>query len=121
MDNLRQQVMINQFVLVAGCHAEQAKQLLATSNWHFETALSVFFQESAIPNCRNCNGNHPSCHYPMCTPANTPATPPNFPDALAALSRLSTKDSMGTSPAIYATSPQQTSPNGGQMSVEAQR
>ncbi|KAK2151840.1 hypothetical protein LSH36_349g03037 [Paralvinella palmiformis] len=104
MDNLREQVMINQFVLVAGCHAEQAKQLLISANWQFETALSMFFQESAIPSCRTCNGNHPSCHYPLCTPANTPATPPNFPDALTALSKLSTNDKMATSPAIYTAS-----------------
>ena len=36
MDNLREQVMLNQFVLVAGCHIEQAKQLLQAANWHFE-------------------------------------------------------------------------------------
>lgn len=42
----------------------------------------------------------------MCTPANTPATPPNFPDALTAFSKMSTSDKLGTSPAIrYATSP----------------
>lgn len=39
MDSLRQQVMINQFVLVAGCRAEDAKQLLVTSNWHFEVRV----------------------------------------------------------------------------------
>ena len=109
MDNLREQVLINQFVFVAGCHAEQAKQLLLAAKWNFEvgkcwnhaavawclcfqmattsfelcfgspfllfsfakskfsscfqTALSMFFQESTLPACRNCNGNHPSCHY----------------------------------------------------------
>ncbi len=36
MDNLREQVMINQFVMVAGCHVEQAKQLLQAANWQFE-------------------------------------------------------------------------------------
>ena len=36
MDNLKQQVMINQFVLAAGCHAEQAKQLLQAAKWQFE-------------------------------------------------------------------------------------
>lgn len=36
MDNLRQQVMVNQFVLATGCHAEQAKQLLQAANWQFE-------------------------------------------------------------------------------------
>ena len=36
MDNLREQVMINQFVMVAGCHVEQAKQLLTSAGWNFE-------------------------------------------------------------------------------------
>jgi len=39
MDPVRQQVMISQFVFVAGCRAEHARQLLAENNWHFE----VFF------------------------------------------------------------------------------
>lgn len=119
MENLREQVMVNQFVLIAGCHSEQAKQLLQAAKWHFETALSMFFQESTIPSCRNCNGNHPNQHYPMCTPANTPATPPNFPDALTAFAKLSTTDKLGTSPARYATSPPQGSSS--QMEVEPQR
>ena len=34
----------------------------------FQLALSMFFQEAAIPNCRNCNGNLPNTHYPVsCT------------------------------------------------------
>uniref|UniRef100_A0A8C4RAQ9 Uncharacterized protein n=1 Tax=Eptatretus burgeri TaxID=7764 RepID=A0A8C4RAQ9_EPTBU len=37
----------------------------------------------------------------LCTPANTPATPPNFPDALAMFSRLCTSDAGGS----YAVSP----------------
>jgi len=38
----------------------------------------------------------------MCTPANTPVTPPNFPDALAALAKLSTADGkLAASPAIF--------------------
>ena len=28
--------MINQFVVIAGCHAEQARQLLTAAKWHFE-------------------------------------------------------------------------------------
>lgn len=82
MDELRHQVMINQFVLAAGCAADQAKQLLQAAHWQFETALSTFFQETNIP-----NGHH---HHQMqmCTPSNTPATPPNFPDALAMFSKL---------------------------------
>ncbi|KAH9633765.1 hypothetical protein HF086_002216 [Spodoptera exigua] len=63
---LREQVMINQFVLAAGCAQEQAKQLLQAAHWQFEQLM---------------------------TPCNTPATPPNFPDALAAFSRLSTTGS----------------------------
>jgi len=81
--------MINQFVLAAGCRPEQAKQLLISSQWQFEAALSMFFQESTVPSlCRNSN-------YPLCTPANTPATPPNFPDALAALAKLTTSGDGG--------------------------
>ncbi|XP_076752845.1 UBA-like domain-containing protein 2 isoform X2 [Xylocopa sonorina] len=63
MDTLREQVMINQFVLAAGCAREQAKQLLQAAHWQFEI-----------------------------TPCNTPATPPNFPDALLAFSKMSAGD-----------------------------
>uniref|UniRef100_A0A8C8IQU9 UBA-like domain-containing protein n=1 Tax=Oncorhynchus tshawytscha TaxID=74940 RepID=A0A8C8IQU9_ONCTS len=66
MDELRHQVMINQFVLTAGCAADQAKPLLQAAHWQFETALSSFFQEANIPS------HH---HQMMCTPRNTPATP----------------------------------------------
>lgn len=89
-DELRHQVMINQFVLAAGCAADQAQQLLQAAHWQFETALSTFFQESNIPN---------SHHHPqmMCTPSNTPATPPNFPDALAMFSKLRTSEGLQSS------------------------
>ena len=30
--------------------------------------------------------------FQMCTPANTPVTPPSFPDALSALAKLSASD-----------------------------
>ncbi|KAJ8318622.1 hypothetical protein KUTeg_003713 [Tegillarca granosa] len=120
MDHLKEQVMINQFVLATGCHPEQAKQLLISEKWQFQTALSMFFQESAIPSkCRTCNGNHASGNYPLCTPANTPATPPNFPDALMALSKLSTTEKFSSSP--YATSPQQVAQSPKGMEIEAQR
>ncbi|XP_013395501.1 UBA-like domain-containing protein 2-A [Lingula anatina] len=127
MDNLREQVMINQFVLAAGCHAEQAKQLLQAANWQFQTALSMFFQEAAIPSCRT----HTNGHYPLCTPANTPATPPNFPEALAALSKWScgAEKMTATSPVnsnfanYYASSPAQQSPQSQppKVELEAQR
>ncbi|XDB61582.1 hypothetical protein AB1E18_014938 [Capra hircus] len=90
MDELRHQVMINQFVLAAGCAADQAKQLLQAAHWQFETALSTFFQETNIP-----NGHHH--HQMMCTPSNTPATPPNFPDALAMFSKLRTSEGLQSS------------------------
>lgn len=106
MDELKHQVMINQFVLTAGCAADQAKQLLQAAHWQFETALSAFFQETNIP-----YGHH---HQMMCTPANTPATPPNFPDALTMFSRLKASESFNSSSgagspmaACMATSPPQ--------------
>merc|ERR1712168_1130311 len=94
MDNngLREQVMINQFVLAAGCSRDQASAILTQASWQFQTALSIYFQEAAIPN-KNASG------FSLITPANTPATPPNFPDALNMFSNLSTSDSrMATSP-----------------------
>nr|XP_046186235.1 UBA-like domain-containing protein 1 [Oncorhynchus gorbuscha] len=101
MDDLKHQVMINQFVLTAGCAADQAKQLLQAAHWQFETALSVFFQETNIPYSHH--------HQMMHTPANTPATPPNFPDALAMFSRLKASESFNASSPIasMATSPPQ--------------
>lgn len=96
MDALREQVMINQFVLAAGCAREQAKQLLQAAHWQFETALSIFFQEAAIPSC----AQGPGTHFGQITPCNTPATPPNFPDALLAFSKMSAgeKTPSGMSP-----------------------
>lgn len=98
MDGLREQLMVNKFVMVTGCHAEQARQLLISAKWHFEAALSMFFQDSTVAHahiqCCNCSGNSAGgCHFPMCTPANTPVTPPNLPDTLLAFSRLSTASS----------------------------
>ncbi|KAL5018304.1 hypothetical protein ScPMuIL_004026 [Solemya velum] len=119
MENLKEQVMINQFIIATGCHSEQAKQLLQASKWQFQMALSMFFQEGAIPTCRTCNRNHASANYPLCTPANTPATPPNFPDALSALAKLTTSEKFSSSP--YASSPQQVANSPKGMEVEAQR
>ncbi|RDD43865.1 UBA-like domain-containing protein 2 [Trichoplax sp. H2] len=81
MDGLKQQIMINQFIMATGCSAEQAMQILQASHWEYEIALSVFFQEAGIP-----------CNNSVCAPTNTPATPPNFPDALAAFSKLQASD-----------------------------
>lgn len=38
MDALKEQAMINQFVMAAGCAREQAKQLLQAAHWQFEVA-----------------------------------------------------------------------------------
>ncbi|ENN72492.1 UBA-like domain-containing protein 2 [Dendroctonus ponderosae] len=83
---LREQVMINQFVLAAGCAREQAKQILQSAHWQFETALSIFFQDAALPSCPHGVNSH---FGQVMTPCNTPATPPNFPDTLLAFSKLS--------------------------------
>lgn len=45
MDELRHQVMINQFVLTAGCAADQAKQLLQAAHWQFEVTVD----QSSLP------------------------------------------------------------------------
>ncbi|XP_056263216.1 UBA-like domain-containing protein 2 [Pseudoliparis swirei] len=107
MDELRRQVMINQFVLTAACAADQAKQLLQAAHWQFETALSSFFQEANIP------GHH---HQMMCTPRNTPATPPNFPDAITMFSKLRASDcgSSSSPPASSSSSFWASSPPGHQ-------
>lgn len=41
MDALREQVMINQFMLAAGCAREQAKQLLQAAHWQFEVSRRI--------------------------------------------------------------------------------
>ncbi|XP_018617568.2 UBA-like domain-containing protein 2 isoform X1 [Scleropages formosus] len=92
MDELRHQVMINQFVLTVGCAADQAKQLLQAAHWQFETALSSFFQEASVP-----SHHHHHHHQMMCTPRNTPATPPNFPDAITMFSKLRASECSGSS------------------------
>jgi len=55
MDNLREQVMINQFVLVAGCQAERAKQFLSAAKWQFEVYIVLLSGFSTgrrnIPQC----------------------------------------------------------------------
>ena len=43
MDGLRQQVMINQFVMAAGCARDQAKQILQAAQWEFEVNLGRTF------------------------------------------------------------------------------
>ena len=57
MDHLREQVMINQFVMVAGCRPEQAKQLLQAANWQFEVGIVILFPSSIL------NGGHDCCCF----------------------------------------------------------
>ena len=38
MDALREQVMVNQFIVISGCRQEQAQQFLQNANWHFEAS-----------------------------------------------------------------------------------
>ena len=42
MDALKEQALINQFVMVAGCAREQAKQLLQAAHWQFEVIERLF-------------------------------------------------------------------------------
>ncbi|CAL9692807.1 unnamed protein product [Knipowitschia caucasica] len=86
MEELKRQIMINQFVLTAGCGADQALQCLQAAHWQFETALSSFFQEANVP----------SPHQML--PRNTPATPPSFPEAMAMFSNLRASDCTSSPP-----------------------
>uniref|UniRef100_A0A1B6C865 Uncharacterized protein n=1 Tax=Clastoptera arizonana TaxID=38151 RepID=A0A1B6C865_9HEMI len=72
------------------------------------TALSIFFQEATLP----AYSQTAASHFGQVTPCNTPATPPNFPDALLAFSRMSTGDKLSSSPStgMFSTSPKQLSP-----------
>ena len=38
-NSLREHVMINQFVLAAGCSREQARQILLSAQWQFQVSL----------------------------------------------------------------------------------
>lgn len=43
MENLREQVMINQFVMAAGCPRDQAVQILQAAQWQFEVKFVELF------------------------------------------------------------------------------
>lgn len=43
MDALKEQAMINQFVMAAGCARDQAKQLLQAAHWQFEVVKLLFW------------------------------------------------------------------------------
>lgn len=94
-ENLREQVMINQFEMATGCSRDQSKQLLQASKWEYATALSMFFQDGLVgpvgyqTHHRNFITGQIS---PACAPCNTPATPPNFCEALMNMQKLQTSD-----------------------------
>lgn len=44
--SLREQVMINQFVLAAGCAQEQARQLLQAAHWQFEVYFVILCKQT---------------------------------------------------------------------------
>lgn len=52
MDELKHQVMINQFVLTAGCAADQAKQLLQAAHWQFEVRKGTRDGAGGVDTCR---------------------------------------------------------------------
>ena len=43
---LREQVMINQFVLAAGCDSHQAEKCLAQADWQFQVGFCLKFKQS---------------------------------------------------------------------------
>uniref|UniRef100_UPI00358ECB77 uncharacterized protein isoform X2 n=1 Tax=Myxine glutinosa TaxID=7769 RepID=UPI00358ECB77 len=53
MDELKRQLLVNQFVLTAGCGTDTALHLLHSAHWQFETALSTFFQEANVQAAAN--------------------------------------------------------------------
>lgn len=93
---LREQVMINHMVSATGCNEDQAKQLLQATQWQFEAALSLFLQGQSLPQAPSLKMAHNGRKLkPVLAPANTPATPPNFPETLISFSRLTASDQGG--------------------------
>uniref|UniRef100_A0A452SF32 UBA like domain containing 2 n=1 Tax=Ursus americanus TaxID=9643 RepID=A0A452SF32_URSAM len=82
MDQLWHRVMMNQFMPALACTANQAHNCCAGSPLAAGDRPEWFFQKITIPN------NHHHRHQIISTLSNTPATPPNFPDALAMFSKL---------------------------------
>ncbi|CAF1113911.1 unnamed protein product [Adineta ricciae] len=89
-ETLAHLVTINQMVTKTGCTHEQATQLLISTDWRLETAINLFFDERTVP--------IPCCKFSeLMTPANTPATPPSFPETLLSLNKLSTSNGPSSS------------------------
>lgn len=96
MSDLREQLLINHMVSATGCREDQARQLLQATQWQFEAALSLFLQGHSMPPTPSLKMAHNSRKLkPVLAPANTPATPPNFPETLISFSRLTASDQGG--------------------------
>lgn len=54
--------------------------------------IMLFMVRSCLDSCLSLCYMLSDCCFQMCAPANTPVTPPNFPDTLAALARMTTTD-----------------------------
>jgi len=87
----------------------------------FQTALSIFFQDSSVSSCNQNSAQFGFgqvsyfnwkvktafkylYYFFQMTPCNTPATPPNFPDTLIAFSRMTTSSEnskLGSSPSEF--------------------
>lgn len=91
MDELKHQVMINQFVLTAGCAADQAKQLLQAAHWQFEVrgraglgpgctfraaARAAGWARAGVDTCRRAlRGDRPAAHSARCPGDRAPWSP----------------------------------------------
>ncbi|KRX52952.1 UBA-like domain-containing protein 2, partial [Trichinella sp. T9] len=86
--NLRQQLMVNQFQTATGCSHDQAEQLLLSSRWQFQPALSLFFEEYN-PSINTSNSSCPSAAVDKAyAPCNTPVTPPSLSETMMAFQQL---------------------------------
>jgi len=64
MDNLKQQVMMNQFMFATGCPLDQAKQFLVATKWQFEVCIFSYaakIQDGACLHFRSIYKQRPSC------------------------------------------------------------
>uniref|UniRef100_A0A3Q2R281 UBA like domain containing 2 n=1 Tax=Fundulus heteroclitus TaxID=8078 RepID=A0A3Q2R281_FUNHE len=94
MEELRHQVMINQFVLAAGCAADQAKQLLQAAHWQFEVSPTTGAPNAASgdpPGCRppppRVTATSTTCRPPCGPPAPSPAAPSSPPSCRRSTAR----------------------------------
>lgn len=83
-------------VSATGCGEDQARQLLRATQWQFEAALSLFLQGHSMPPTPSLKmASNSRKLKPVLAPANTPATPPNFPETVFSFSRLTASDQGG--------------------------